>query len=77
MTSGTPPARKHAHGGMADGPVWQHIDEARHATVDLHPLLDDRPPQPGGMRDGREWSRRFVEPPNAACTTMALRTAGS
>ena len=34
--------------------VGQYIDQARNAAVDLGPLVDGRPLEPGRMRDGRE-----------------------
>jgi len=52
MTSGTPPARKDAHGRVPDRPVGQGIDEPWHPAVDGHPVLDGGPPQPGVVGDG-------------------------
>ncbi len=41
-----------AHGGMADGAVGQHIDQARHGAVDAAPVFHGGARQAGGMGDG-------------------------
>ena len=67
-----------AHRRMADRAVGQRIDQARHPAVDGGPVLDRRPAQPGvRKRSAGMCSSRFVEPPNAAWTVMALRKAAS
>ena len=43
---------KDAHGRMMNRAVRQHADQARHAAIDGNPVLDRRPFQSGGVRDG-------------------------
>ena len=45
--------QEHAHRRMSDRAVGQRIDQARHAAIDVDPVLDGRPPQAGGIGDGR------------------------
>ena len=42
-----------AHRRMVHRPVGQHRDEPRHAAIDLAPVVDRRPRQPGGEGDRR------------------------
>ncbi len=39
---------------MADGTVWQGVDQARHASVDRLPVLDRGPPQTGTVGESRD-----------------------
>ena len=43
---------EHAHGRMMHRAVGQHIDEARHAAVDVDPVVHCRPRQARRVRDG-------------------------
>ena len=76
MTSGTPPARKTRTVGC--GPFGSAVHEPRHLAVDGDPVVDRGPrAAPAACAMAGMCSSRFVEPPNAACTTMALRIAAS
>ncbi len=55
--------QKHAHRGMSDRPVRQGIDKARDAAVDVVPIFDRRPPQAGGMGDGRHVQQQIGRAP--------------
>ena len=63
---------------MADGAVGQDVDQTRHLAVDVGPVV--APWAGAARRRGRSagmCSSRLVEPPKAACTTMALWSAAS
>ena len=57
--------------------VGQDADKPGNLDVDVVPILDRGSVQAGGEGDGRMWSSKLVEPPNAACTTMAFLMAES
>src|SRR5207247_1108553 len=41
-------------GRVPHGSIGQDIDDPGHLPVDLAPVLDRRPPEPGGVSDGGE-----------------------
>ena len=77
ITSGTPPARKTRTVGWSTGPLGS--TSTSRGTC----RLTSSSPRPSGARSPAACaiagmcSSRFVEPPNAAWTTIALRTAAS
>src|SRR5437870_7617150 len=54
---------EHADGGMVPRAVRKHVDEPGHAAVHVAPVLDGRPPEPGGVGDGREMKKQVRGPP--------------
>jgi hypothetical protein len=64
-----------AHRRMMRWAVRQHIHEPRHTAIDLNPIFHGGPSQPAACAIAGMCSSKFVEPPNAACNTIALRIA--
>jgi hypothetical protein len=63
---------EHLDGRVVAGAVGKCVDETRHAAADLGPVAGGRP-RACGVGDRRNVEGRFVDPPNAACVTIAFR----
>ena len=51
--------QEHAHRRVIARPVGQHVDQARHAAVDVRPVLDGGPAETRRMRDGGEMQEQI------------------
>ena len=56
---------KHAHGGMSDRAVGQHIDQTHHLLVDLRPVVHAGPLEPGAKGDSRKVQQQVRRSPES------------
>ena len=77
ITSGTPPARNTWTVGWLRGPFGSASTRRGTLPVDLGPVAGGGPRSPAAWAIAGTCSSRFVDPPNAACVTIAFRSDAS
>ena len=77
ITSGTPPARNTRTVGWLRGPLGSTSTSRGTCRLTSIQSCTTGRRNPAACAIAVRWSSRFVEPPTAACTIMAFRTAAS